>query len=219
MNSNSYATIRKYPHVELANDIIQTLTANEISYKLIDNSPSVNITFSGDTLQNEVELKIKQSDFETVNKLLDKEAKSNLDQVEQDYYLFDFSDEELFEIILKHDEWSALDYQLAKRILEQRGNSVNEQLISNLKKQRIQDLSKPESSQIVWVTFGYISAILGGLIGMFIGWYLWSFKKTLPDGQKVNAYSARDQKHGKAIFFIGIAAMLFWLSVRLFGEL
>ena len=42
------------------------------------------------------------------------------------------------------------------------------------------------------------------VIGLFIGWYLWSFKKTLPDGERIFAYSYKDRRHGKRIFYLSI---------------
>jgi hypothetical protein len=141
-----------------------------------------------------------------------------LDQVVEDYYLFGFTNEELYEIILKPDEWSSFDYMLSQKILTDRGQPIDEDLVKKIRQQRIDDLSKPEPPQTAWIYFGYFLAVMGGLLGLFIGWYLFTHKKTLPNGQKVLAYSERDQWHGKTIFFIGIPFMIFWIVVRFYIE-
>ena len=108
---------------------------------------------------------------------------------------------------------------MAQKILIDRGQTINDDLINSLRKQRIEDLSKPEQGQKTWIYAGYLFAILGGLIGVFIGWYLWTYKKTLPDGQKVYAYSDSDQKHGRNIFIIGVIVFPIMTLIRILAEL
>ena len=219
MITDNYAVFRKFSDVDQAKELASTLKDNGIEYELVDNSPTFDVTFSGNTLQNEVQLKIKQVDFDKANKLLEEEAKNLINQVNKDHYLFEFTNEELYEIIMKPDEWSTFDYKLAQKILIDRGQTINDDLINSLRKQRIEDLSKPEQGQKTWIYAGYLFAILGGLIGVFIGWYLWTYKKTLPDGQKVYAYSDSDQKHGRNIFIIGVIVFPIMTLIRILAEL
>src|SRR5690606_8199742 len=115
-----------------------------------------------------------------------------------------FSNEELYEILLKSDEWNAFDYTLAQKILIHRGKSIDKELLNTLKKERLKDLAKPEGNQKSWIIGGYIFSIFGGLLGLIIGYFLWTSNKTLPNGQKVFSYSENDRRHGKYIFFIGL---------------
>ncbi|WP_431243320.1 hypothetical protein ACQ9BO_01130 [Flavobacterium sp. P21] len=50
---------------------------------------------------------------------------------------------------------------------------------------------------------GYLFSLLGGGIGMVIGYSLWTSKKTLPNGERVYSYNEADRKHGKTIFILG----------------
>ena len=118
--------------------------------------------------------------------------------------MFEFTNEELYEVLLKSDEWNAFDYSLAQKILIQKGKSIDKELLNTLKNERLKDLAKPEGNQKPWIISGYIFSILGGFLGLIIGYSLWTSKKTLPNGQKVNSYSENDRMHGKYIFYIGL---------------
>ena len=140
---------------------------------------------------------------------------TELDNVDKTHYLFEFTNDELFDILSKPDEWNALDYQLAKKILNDRGREVNDEIIESLKEQRIAELAKPDESNRVWIFFGYLSALLGGLFGIIAGWHLFTYKKTLPDGQRVYEYSEKDRRHGRRIFYLGIIILYISVVIRL----
>ena len=216
--STDFAVFKKFANLEQAQELGATLKKNGIENKLVNNSPQIDITFSGNTLQNEVQLLLLQSDFAKANEVLRTEAEKVIEQMDKDYYLFDFTNEELYEIIMKPDEWGAFDYTLAQKLLKDRGVTVDEELINSLRKQRVNDLAKPEEGQQPMVLVGYLLALLGGLLGLLVGWFLWTYKKTLPDGQIVHAYSERDQKHGRNIFILGLVFLIFWVTFRLMLE-
>ena len=200
----NYSIFRKFPTLEQASELKDLLNENGIESILADNVPPVDVTFSGSTLNNQIEIRIKQTDFKKAEEILEKKAEDLIDQIDKDYYLFEFTDEELYEVLLKSDEWNAFDYTLAQKILKQRGKSINKELLNSLKNERLRDLAKPEGNQKPWIIGGYVFSILGGFLGLIIGYFLWTSKKTLPNGQKVYSYSENDRKHGKYIFYIGL---------------
>jgi hypothetical protein len=205
--TEDYSIFKKFPTLEQAKELIELLDESGIESLLSENIPLVDATFAGNTLHNEFDVKIKQSDFKKATEILEKNAENLIDQIDKDYYLFEFTDEELYGILLKSDEWSVFDYTLAQKILKQRGKSVDKELLNSLKNQRLEDLSKPEENQEVWIFAGYIFSLLGGLLGLIIGYILWTSKKTLPNGQKVYSYSVYDRRHGKCIFYIALAVI------------
>lgn len=208
---NEYTIFRKFPSIAEAKEMEILLNNHNIDTIIADNIPPVDVTFSGSTLLNEYEIQIKQEDFKKAEEILEENAGNILDQIEKDYYLFEFTDEELYEILLKSDEWSAFDYTLAQKILEDRGKIIDKELLNSLKNQRLRDLAKPEGNQKSWIIGGYIFALLGGLLGLIIGYSIWTSKKTLPNGEKVYSYDEKDRKQGKYIFYIGI--IVFTLSM------
>ena len=225
-----YTLFRKYPNIAQAEEMLKKLQENGIDGMLVDNSLAVDVTFFGNRLSDEIELKVHKGHFEKANKLLEKEAEIMLEDVPMDHYLFGFTNEELIEILQKPDEWSVIDYQLAQKILGSRGEKMSEEMIATFKEARLKELAKPEKGQKGWITLGYAAAILGGLFGVFailgglfgvfailsglfgvfIGWYLYSFKKTLPDGRKVFAHTKKDRTQGKNILFVGIVFLIIY---------
>jgi hypothetical protein len=74
MTDDKYITFQKFNSVIEAEEIITILKTNGIKVELEDTSPPVDLTFVGNTLQIQVRVKIKQSDFEIANKLLENHA-------------------------------------------------------------------------------------------------------------------------------------------------
>ena len=202
--TNDYSIFRQFSNLEQANTLKELLTKNGIDCELADNVPSVDITFSGSTIQNQVEVRIHESNFKAAEQILEQDAENIINEIDKDYYLFSFTDEELYEVLLKSDEWSAFDYTLAQKILTEHGKPIDKALLNSLKNERLKDLAKPEGNQKPWIIAGYIFALLGGFLGLIIGYFLWTSKKTLPNGKKVYSYAANDRTHGKYIFYIGL---------------
>jgi hypothetical protein len=213
-----FSIFRKYPTLEQAEEIESLLKENNIETILADNIPPVDITFSGSTINNEYEIRINQFDFEKAESILEKNAEKLIDEVDKDYYLFDFTNDELYEILLKSDEWSSFDYTLAQQILKKKGKSIDKDLLLSLKNERLKQLAKPEENQKPWIIVGYLFSILGGFLGMIIGYFLWTAKKTLPNGEKVYSYLEKDRIQGKYIFYIGVIIFPISLLFKILAE-
>jgi len=197
-----------------AKKLAEELGNKGIECQLIDNSLSAEITFSSN-----IELMIRQSDFEKANKILDEKAEILLVDINKEHYLFDFTNDELYDILAKPDAWNPLDYKFAQQILNDRGQVVNKDLLKTLKQARLAELSKPDKGQTVWIIVGYIFSFTISIIGLIIGWYLWKTKKTLPGGEKIYVYSKNDRIHGQLIFLIGIIFLLIAIFIKLFYRL
>jgi hypothetical protein len=126
-----YSIFRRFSNLEQANELKELLLKNEIDCELADNVPSVDITFSGSTIQNQVEVRIHESNFKSAESVLEQDAENIIDEIDRDYYLFSFTDEELYEILLKSDEWSSFDYTLAQKILTERGKPIDKALLNS----------------------------------------------------------------------------------------
>lgn len=217
--TENLTVFQSFPTLNQAREVEALLNQNNIKTVLADNIPPVDITFSGSTLRNQYEIKIDLSDFEKAETILEKDAENILDEIDQDYYLLSFTNEELYEVLLKSDEWNVFDYKLAQRILMSRGKSIDPEMLSSLKKQRLEILAKPDENQKPWIIAGYLFSFLGGGIGIVIGYSLWTSKKTLPNGSRVYSYNDQDRKHGKTIFVIGLIVFPLALIVKVLSSL
>lgn len=175
----------------------RVLADNNIEYKLEVGKPGFDPAFVFD---NEYRILLNKSDFEKANSLF-------ISTLPEDYYLFNFSDDELLEIITKRDEWNDFDFNLSKIILKERGKEINSDLLVLLEKQRLNTLKKPEKSQKTWIYAGYLLAFVSGFLGLFIGLSLRSSKKLLPNGEKIYTYIESDRTHGLYITLISIVIL------------
>lgn len=211
-----FITFEKFSDQYEAKQFSKLIEAENIEYQLEDNSLSFDPTFANNNYGKEYCIKIKKDDFERVNKILEANSEKEINELDKDYYLLSFSDEELIDVISKSDEWNKFDVALAKNILKERGNEITPQEIEGIKNQRIVELSKPEVSQKGHIILGYIGAFLGGFLGVFYGWYLLTHKKTLPNGNRIYVFSENDRKHGNRIFIIGIIFSVIWFAIKMF---
>jgi hypothetical protein len=210
------STYRKYIYEDDALELMKILELNHITYELANNSSQLDSNFGGDINTKQFELKIHWEDFNLVEKLEEELVKNEVENVEEDYHLFDYSDEELIEIVMKKEEWNKFDYLLAQKILKERGKEVNPELINVINKQRVKDLATQETSPTWLIIIGYVSAILGGLLGIFIGAYLMYYKKALPNGDRIYGFNRNDRSHGQNILILSAIAFFVWMGIKLF---
>lgn len=205
-----FITYKKFNNKNSAENFGQLLEKEKIEYILENNSLTLDAPLTGNHFGSEFCIKIKQNNFKTIDEILQKNVEEDINTIPDDYYLLTFSDEELIDIITKSDEWSTFDLSLAKKLLKEKGKEVTKQEIENIKSKRLLELSKPEKSQKGTIIVGYIFAVLGGWISIFIGWHLLTYKKTLPNGNQVYVYNENDRKQGNKIFIIGILFLVLW---------
>ncbi len=215
MSTEQFVTFQKFNDKELALELAAFLKENTIEYLLEDTSTPFDATWANNEFEKEFRIKLKKEDFEKADSFLQNITLGQIETVDKDYYLFDFTDDELMEIITKRDEWSQFDFLLAQKLLKERGKEIKPEVVELLKSQRIAALGKPEESQKTWIYLGYGMAFLGGLLGLFTGWHLLTHKKILPNGDKVYAYSESDRKHGLRITVIGAIFFVLWVSIRI----
>jgi hypothetical protein len=214
---------KKFKDLDIAKDISEKLKLEGVYFEIENEKQYFDPTFANNPMQNDFRIKIEPSNYYV----------SLLNRIQEDYYLFSFTNKELFEIISKPDEWGDLDYQLAKKILKDRGEEITNEQLQNLKDKRINVLSKPETSQTVLVIFGYAVNVLGILslfihiefrliwlpIAIIMGAILSQTKTVLPNGEVVFSYNETDRKHGKIIGLLCMLLILLILILLYFNKI
>lgn len=211
-----FVTFEKFNNQNSAKELGALIAEQNIDFILEDNSLTFDPAFANNDFGKEYCIKIRKSDFEKANKVLVEIAENEINDVDKDYYLFGFTVDELVDVVSKSDEWNKFDVSLAKKILKNKGRELTPEEIEKIKQQRILELSQPEEGQKIYIILGYLTAFLGGFLGIFIGWHLLTYKKTLPNGNRIFAYSTNDRKQGNRITIIGGISLVFWIIIRIF---
>ena len=209
-----FITARKFSDEKQFDDLLLILENNSIPYKTEVFRERIDAV-SMRTLPAEYNVKVPSDKFAQVFEILNDIASKEVFEVDNTHYLFDFTDQELYDILAKPDEWSAFDYQLSQKILKERGKQIDKEFLNSLRKTRIEDLAKPEEKQTNNVWVGYLFSLLGGLIGIAIGWNMMSSKKKLPNGEEIFSYQENDRKHGKRIMILGIVMLIIWTFAKI----
>lgn len=212
--SSNFITYKTYLTFSEALEVKQNLKANKIDSEVVAGKTSLGSSFGEGRIMDTYDLKIDPSNLEKVEEIIQKEIDLIIEKIPKDYYLFQSSNEELYDILLKKDEWNELDYNLAQDILIKRGQNIDQKVLEDLKKERLNSLAKPEKAPKGWILLGYIFSFLGGFIGIGMGLLIWTLKKKLPNGQKVYAYSDIDRQQGKIMFILGLIILPLAIMVR-----
>ena len=200
-----------------AQPLLQALTEAGIPHNTTFDTGQVAFdpSFANNQLTSNFTVQLSLADFERGTQLLNKLNEHALSQIAPDHYLLRFTDEELMDLVVKPDEWSALDVALASQLLRQRGRDISPDALQLLRQRRVAELAQPDQDHKALVRSGYLSAMLGGLIGVGIGYQLYTSRKQLPTGQRVYAYSPTDRVHGIRMMVLGVCVFILVLATRL----
>jgi hypothetical protein len=213
----SFETFRQFTSPVAAEPLLEVLRSYGIPYHTVQlDQAGGEVNFSYNEAHRLLGVQIRRQDFERTRTVLVEHYQRLAETADPDHYLFSFSDEELMDVVVKPDEWSDFDHVLAQRILRERGRDVSPGVVNLLQRRRTAELEKPEEPQNTWIWAGYVFALLGGIIAMFIGWHLYSHRRTLSNGEQVHAFRAQDRVHGLRIFSLGIVCLLGWIALRVY---
>lgn len=220
MSNKGYITFLKFDDVDAINAYAEVLTQNNISFQLEDESYSVDpILQTPGTTIRDFRLKLKPVDFDKANALLERVFEAEINSIDKGYFIFEFTDDELLDVVKKPDEWGHLNYVLAKKLLNDKGITIDKATVEKFENERIKELKKPDKSSNAWIVAAYLAAIFGLFLGVFIGAMLVSFKKTLPNGERVYAYSEQNRKHGLIILIIGLITTTTGFIIRYYTNI
>ncbi len=193
--------------------MVDGLIGEKLDAELMVNAPNGDPLFIGDG-QTWYHVMLPRDQFELAEHYLRSRAKENLVVIEPDHPLCGFDDRELMDVLVRPDEWSADDSEVAKRLLSERGKPVSEEAVELLREARLDDIRQTAPSQTAFLVLGLISALAGGFLGMAIGWYINTAKKTLPNGEQVYTYRKEDRKRAVMIFGLGAGVFATLLITR-----
>jgi hypothetical protein len=208
---SKFITYKKFQNANQLSEISELLKQNNILFEIEDNTTRVSQFIIGQDYEDNIAIKISPDDFITVNKLLEDNATELINNLNEDYYLYKFSNDELMQIVVEPDKWGEIDQKLSVKLLNNRGVTVTKELLKTLEQKRFKELSAQETASNLWIIAGYMSSLLGGLLGIGIGMSLCTTKRTLPNGDSVYVYIDKDRSDGRNMMIIG--AIMFMVSL------
>ena len=109
-----YLRFKLFPDKPTAEDFAEVLKQNNIDYKIEEDSLVFDASFANHPLARDYVIAVKQSDFKSASIAYDDYFARRLNDVPADYYLLQFSADELLDILAKPDEWVLLITSLRK---------------------------------------------------------------------------------------------------------
>jgi hypothetical protein len=222
--SEKLVTFREFSDPDVAGEFAAQLSAEGLVFS-VENPPGLldNI-FIGTSSAPSIIIKLNPDDFPKAHKVLEDYYKKVVNLVDSDYYLFSFKDEELYELLSKPDEWGPFDYQLAQKILRERGKNIDNNALMRLSVERKTKLTEPVSAGISFYIIGYLFIVYGiysffypyadinlipylfltPFFSIVIGYFIFKSKKILPDGERVFSYMKKDRTRGMIMMYIGL---------------
>lgn len=218
MEEDELITFRKLAHQEEAEALVKIFKSRSISadYRKIEGD--LGGALQGNIATFKYEVRIKEKAREKAEEVLEKMAFAELEDVDKNHYIYDFSDEELIDVLVRREEWNEIDYVLSRKILKERGVKINQEEIEEKHKAYLEKLAEPKGGQGIWIIIGYAGAIFGGFLGLLIGYMLFKAKTTLPNGSKVPAYTPPTRQHGRIIFYVSLISLLVLLALNFFTD-
>lgn len=126
------------------------------------------------------------------------------------------SNDELTEILLKPGDYNPEFVKKAEQELVNRKVDVNSiiQKRENAQELNLEEIGMGKPGNDLLIVVGFILSILGGLVGILIG-YIYGFsKKEDRLGNKHYAYDERTRQKGKIMMWIGIVSFTLGIAFR-----
>lgn len=190
-------------------DLEELLKENNLKYFIQE---------SNDIADKKYLLQISSDDFPIVDKLCETLVNIDLKTLPEDYYLFEYKDEELIEILLNRSEWSEFDYVIAKKILSERNVNLDEYPVySNLRNNIKFDSGDVEFIEESFtkenLVMSYFLALLFGPYCLVRYFVIITARERLEDGSLAFKYDRNLRNNAMAICFIGLISTLAWLVI------
>jgi hypothetical protein len=216
---------KTYPDPEAAEQTATILKEHGIVVEVNEEVRILDSNYIGQQFSNPYLLYMQGTDFERAHAILEQATIVNLEDVDPGYLLLSFNEEELIEVMEKKDEWGVYNYKLAEALLKKRNVDIPEVKIALEQAERLKAKEQPVASGIMYLLLGYLSVLDGiyslfipagnailtlsqGLLGLFIGWSLSHFKRTLSNGQRTYYFNNSTRLQGSVMLWTSVTIIV-----------
>lgn len=198
-------TFAEFHSIQEAQSLIDLLQKSQIQYEVVQEKGLLDKIYIGESLDPMITVKVSEDRFEELNALLLAEASTQLNDINPDYYLFAFTNQELIEVIQNRNEWNAFDQALAKKILNDRKIEIP----TNIKLVTDTEYYTPIQLNIIWIISQYILTLWLTFAGIIIALATLFAYKTLKTGERKNMYDQTTRLHAKIMMGLGVIRVIY----------
>jgi len=207
---------KSFESVEIAQLLTELLDESKTSYELRNSEGKIE-DFDPSRRYDVIEVWIDKDQFDSIDGLIEEKANSELDTVADDYFIFEFSNDELRDVLINAHEWSPLDLALANKLLKERGEPFDKEELEKIRKEKIAESALARNISKGRKIVGLIAALLFPLIGIITALvYLLASKDDL-SGKKVPKYGEPTKKHGKIVITIALFGTALLVAIICFS--
>jgi len=189
----------------------EALSVKGISFRVETMAPNSDLPTSGAGKTERVMIKVRASDLDSARAAL--AVGSSKEDLPEDHFLQDASDQDLVDIVMTPSEWSPFDVGHANRLILEGGIDVEK--IQKEKKQKIAELKegKPVPGYLLFI--GWASCLVIGLPAAIIGFSIHSWRKKTDFGT-FYVYNERGRKVGAVLAVVGTVLIAATISLNIF---
>lgn len=139
---NTFVEYQKFPSAEIAIELISILDENKISYQVDDKGLGYSII--SNPFDNFIIVKIQRKNIKKVNELTQKQEQLDYNDINEDHYLYTFSDKDIIDVIANPSEWTKIEIRLANEIAKQRKLELSAENINSAKIKKLKEIVREE---------------------------------------------------------------------------
>lgn len=222
-NDEDFEFYKNFHHQEDAMPYVELLKENEVPYRLEGTDVLITEAIVGTPNFPRIVLKILPEDFKKVNGIIEQEILSNVDNFSE-HYLNDYSDRELLKLLKKPDESTIEEIIISKELLKSRGIPIAANAIEEMKQDRLEELQKGKSGNLVWMISYMIAAVVGSIFfsplgiiaGGGMGWYYWKDKSVDIDGNHFFTFDPSTRNFGYFLLIVTVVIVFVIMLLSIF---
>lgn len=205
----NFLTYSKFHSHQEAQELINLLDKSGIEYYVDHERDVLDKIYTGESFDPMISIKIREDRFEELNAILLTEAESELTDIDPDYYLFSFTNQELLDVVNNRNEWNYFDQALAKKLLSERRIDIP------IRTEKSSDAKIYSQIHLTdtWLIVEYLLSIVFSFAGIVIGLATIFAYKTLRSGEKVKIYDEPTRLHGRIMLGLGVLRTLIYFSL------
>ena len=196
-----YINIVTFNTFSEARDAAEVLNENGIGFRFNEVIMGPGQAFPSAIGDDSIDIAVKKEDVDRACQLLSiKDAYDDNNEISS---IAGFSTEELIDVASSSGEWGSVLVDEARQILRARGY-YNFDRLNEIKRKKVERLHMGKQASRLWVSIGFISALLAGPIGIIMGYSFLTIREKDLNGDYYYIYDSDTRKAGLLMMIIGI---------------